>query len=164
MWNLIIVAFLIAVAVSDIWRRKIPKILTVGGFLGGLIFHTFHGNQLSALGAAGLGFVLGLALFALGAIGGGDVKLIASLGAMLGFGLWARAMEMTIYVAAGMAIIQVIRHRAVRQTVRNMAAILAGLFTNGWRTHPTIHVNNPSLIRSPFGLAAAIGTVIAMWP
>jgi prepilin peptidase CpaA len=163
MWNLFIIVFVVVAAVCDLWWKKIPKILTVTGFFAGLIFHWFHGNALSAIGAALLGLVVGVALFSLGAIGGGDVKLISALGAMLGFEYWARAMELAVFVAAGMAVIQVIRHRAVRQTVRNMGAILAGLLTNGWRAHPTIHVNNPSLIRSPFGLAAAIGTVIATW-
>ena len=163
MWNLVIIAFVVTAAVSDLWRRKIPKVLTVTGFFAGLIFHALHGDLQTALGAALLGFIIGVAMFSLGAIGGGDVKLITALGAMLGFGPWARAMELAIFVAAGMAVIQVIRHRAVRQTVKNMGSILARLFASGWGAHPTIHVGNSGLIRSPFGLAAAMGTIVAIW-
>jgi prepilin peptidase CpaA len=163
MWNLFIIAFMVAVAICDLRSRKIPKILTVSGFFVGLIFQWFNGNALSALGTALLGFVVGLALFLLGAIGGGDVKLICALGAMLGFAPWARAMQLAIFIAAGTAVIQAIRHRAVRQTLENMRSIIAALFTSGWKQHPTIHVNNSSLIRSPFGLSAAIGTVIVIW-
>jgi len=163
MWNLFIVVFVVAAAVYDIWRGKIPKAVTITGFFAGLVFQWFQGNVLSAIGTALLGLLIGVALFSLGAIGGGDVKLVGALGAMLGFWVWVRAMEVAIFVAAGMAVIQVIRHRAVRQTFRNMGSIVAGLFTKGWSAHPTINVSNQSLIRSPFGLAAAIGTVVAIW-
>jgi prepilin peptidase CpaA len=165
MWNLLIIVFVITVAICDVWRRKIPKVLTATGFFAGLLFHWLNGDGLSALGTAALGLIVGVALFSLGALGGGDVKLVGALGAMLGFGSWVRAMELTIYIAAGMAVIQVIRHRALRKTVSNMGSILAGLFTHGWKAHPSLHVNNPNLIRSPFGLAVALGTVIAIsWP
>ncbi len=163
MWNMAILVFVVTAAICDVGWKKIPKALTVTGLIAGLIFHWFHGDALSAAGTALIGFVVGVALFSLGAIGGGDLKLIGALGAMLGFALWVRAMEMAIYMAAAMAVIQVIRHQAVRQTVSNMCVIVRWLFTSGWRAHPTINVNNPSLIRSPFGLSVAIGTAIAIW-
>jgi prepilin peptidase CpaA len=162
MWNLVIIAFAVTAAVADVWRRKIPPTLTISGFIAGLAFHAFHGDFLSALATAGLGFAIGLALFSLGAIGGGDVKLITALGAMMGFSTWALAMEVSIFVAAGMAIIQVVRHHAVRETLHNTGAILSGLFHSGLRAHPVVNVANANMIRSPYGLAAAIGTVVAV--
>ncbi|HET8667628.1 MAG TPA: A24 family peptidase [Terriglobales bacterium] len=161
-WNIAVMAFAITAAIVDVQTRKIPRVLTVTGFIAGLLYHAVRGGFVNALAAAAIGFVVGMALFSLGAIGGGDVKLVAALGAMLGFHTWVRAMEFAIFAAGIMALIQIIRHKAVRQTFRNIGAILRGFFTSGLRAHPVVNVQNTALIRSPFGLAAAMGTVAAL--
>ncbi len=161
-WKLAVVAFVITVAIADVRWRKIPRSLTVPAFCAGLIYHWATGLFFNALGAAALGFAVGMALFTLGAIAGGDVKLLTALGALLGFGVWTHAMDLAIFAAAAMALVQVVRHGAVRQTLHNMAEIVRSLFRTGLREHAVLNVGNSSMIRSPFGLAAAIGTVIAV--
>jgi prepilin peptidase CpaA len=162
MWKVVIIAFVVTAAYADYRTRRIPRALTITAAAAGLAFHGIYGGIVSSLEAAALAFVIGLALFSLGAIGGGDVKLITALGAMMGLPSWAEAMEVAIFVAAAMALFEVIRHRALRQTLRNMADILGGLFTKGLRPHPSLNVSNPGTLRSPFGMAAAIGTIVAM--
>lgn len=161
-WKLAVIAFVVTVAVADFRWRKIPRSLTVPAFFAGLVYHWAAGHFLDALGAAALGFAVGMALFTLGAIAGGDVKLLTALGALLGFSVWTKAMELAIFAAAGVAVIQIIRHRVARQTLHNLGEILQSLFTSGFREHPVLNVRNPATLRSPFGLAAAIGTVIAV--
>lgn len=162
-WNVAVMVFAVTAAFIDVRTRKIPRALTVAGFIAGLLYHFFHRDLLTAVVAAAIGFVIGLALFSLGAIGGGDVKLVTALGAMLGFRTWVKAMEFAIFAAAILAIIQIIRNRAVRQTLSNIGAILRGFGTSGMQAHPVVNVRNAALIRSPFGLAAAVGTIAALW-
>ncbi|WP_428936830.1 A24 family peptidase [Fontivita pretiosa] len=80
---------MLALAASLDWRaRRIPNWLTLGLAAGGLVNSLFPATRLAgpdqALLGAGLGLALTFPMFWLGAIRGGDVKLIAALGAWLG--------------------------------------------------------------------------------
>src|SRR5512146_2989357 len=78
-WNALILAFALTAAVGDIRWRKIPRALTTLAVAARLIFHLLHGGFASALIATLIAFGVGLSFFQLGAIGGGDVKLITAL-------------------------------------------------------------------------------------
>lgn len=162
-WDALIIAFALTVAVGDVRWRKIPRLLTTTAVAAGLLFHLAHGGFLSALVASLIGFGLGLSFFQLGAIGGGDVKLITAMGALLGFDKWLRAMEIAIVAAAIIGIAQAIRRGVLKQTLRNVGALVRWLVGKGGIAHPLIHVKNEAMIRAPFGVAAALGTVFAIW-
>ena len=162
MWNVFVLVFSLMAALSDVRWGKMPRALPVLGIIAGLAFHAWRGELVSALVASFVGFGLGLTFFRLGAIGGGDVKLITALGALLGFQSWVVAMEAAWLVAGMIALVQIARRRALRQTLRNMGEILRGLRHNGLVAHPVINVRNQAMIRAPFGVAAAVGTLIAV--
>ena len=77
----------IAACIDDLRRRQIANWIPVSAFAGGLALqtaqHGWHG-----LGAALLGTLAGAGVFLifylLGGMGGGDVKLMAGFGALLG--------------------------------------------------------------------------------
>lgn len=92
--------FLAAILVTGVagwfdWRTgEIPNWLTFGALGAGLVGHTVAGGLRGGFADAGRGFLFSLAgmvvcafvpflLFRSGAIGGGDVKLLAALGALL---------------------------------------------------------------------------------
>src|SRR5262245_23535685 len=95
---IVLLAGLLAWAVaSDVRSRRIPNKLVVAGLLAGLALQAtvtpgagLFSEPFGALGllkaSAGmaLGLVLLLPMYALGAMGAGDVKLMAMLGAFLG--------------------------------------------------------------------------------
>jgi prepilin peptidase CpaA len=161
-WNAAVLAFAITAAAGDLHARKIPRVLTVTGFAAGLAFHTVFGGILSALLASLLAFVIGLAFFQAGAIGGGDVKLMIALGAMLGTRPWLCAMEAAVLTAGAIALVQAARHGLLRRTLANIAETLRWVRHNGLKTHPVINVGNTAMLRAPFGVAAAVGTLIAL--
>jgi prepilin peptidase CpaA len=83
------IAILIGVLATaeDLWRRQISNKTTVGAFALGLSAQTLlHG--LRGIGDSLAGTVLGLLVFIvfflLGGMGGGDIKLMAGFGAVLG--------------------------------------------------------------------------------
>src|SRR5688572_23697423 len=82
-----VLGLLVVAAVVD-WRtRRIPNWLTFTLVLSGIAQSFMPHAVVSPTGALlGLcvGFVLTFALYALGAVGGGDVKLLAGIGAWLG--------------------------------------------------------------------------------
>jgi prepilin peptidase CpaA len=159
MWQAFELAFAVAVAAGDLWWRKIPRQLTLIGLVAGLGYHAFKGGFVSALLTALLAFVLGLGLYELRAIGGGDVKLIAAMGAILGFQGWLLAVEVAIVAAGIMALAGVIYRRMCLQTFLNIGKLLKHFFSQGLRPHPEIQLGNASLVRIPFGVAAALGTL-----
>lgn len=161
MWTAFIIAFAVTAALADARDRIIPRQLTLAGFGAGLLYHAFFGGFVSSLATAGLGLGLGLGLYELRAIGGGDVKLVTALGAMLGFHHWIIALEVAIAIAGVMALIGVVRRGVFLQTFRNIGRLLKHFFNNGLQPHPEIQVNNNALVRIPFGVAAAAGTVVA---
>jgi prepilin peptidase CpaA len=72
----------------DLRSRQIPDALSVCLLLLALASTAFHLHGVGWIDMAGgllFGFAAGLILFALGGFGGGDVKLVAALGAVLGF-------------------------------------------------------------------------------
>ena len=99
-WELA-VALVIGVlaAAEDIRRRTIsnwlPLAALVSGLAGHLMGRGWRGLMESGLGAAG-GFGVFLIFYLLGGMGGGDIKLMAGFGALLGSG---RLMEAAFWTA-----------------------------------------------------------------
>jgi prepilin peptidase CpaA len=162
MWQAFVLAFAVTAGLGDMLGRKIPRFLTMFGLLAGLTYHGIYGGFLSSLLTAALGFGLGLGLYELRAIGGGDVKLITAMGAILCFQPWVFALEVAIVIAAVMALVGILRRGICLQTFRNLGRLLKHFLVNGFRPHPEIQVNNTGLLRVPFGVAAALGIICAV--
>jgi prepilin peptidase CpaA len=161
-WNALVVAFVVTAAVSDACTRKIPRVLTTFGVLAGLLYHALAGGFGSSVAATIIAFAVGLTFFCVGAIAGGDVKLISALGSMLGLERWILAMEAAVFAAALIGLVQVTRSGALIRTLKNMGEISKTIIRTGLKAHPVLNANNPNAIRSPFGIAAALGTVLAV--
>ncbi len=85
----LILALIIGVAatVEDLWHREISNWTSMMAVVSGLGFHFYErGGQgiASAFWSSLAGFGVFLAFYLLGGMGGGDVKLMAGFGAVLG--------------------------------------------------------------------------------
>lgn len=89
----------VAAIVDDVSRRQISNWIPCSAFAAGLILQTVQGGWRGA-GAALLGTVTGAGVFLifylLGGMGGGDVKLMAGFGAVLGV---SRLLEAALWTA-----------------------------------------------------------------
>lgn len=97
----VVLAGVTVAAVTDLWRFKVYNLLTLPLLLAGLGYHAFVGGPSALLaGALGACFGLGVLLpfYLLGGMGGGDLKLLAAVGAWLGIPL-----TFCIFVASSLA-------------------------------------------------------------
>ena len=143
--------------------RRIPNWLTVSGFVTGVAVHLIFGGWwggLMALEGVGVGLLTLLPLVLLRALGAGDWKLMGAMGAFLGPGMLWFVLFASVMVAGIMAVISMIRAKRVRETLRGVGLLIMGFLTFGFRSHPEISLDNPDALKLPFGVAAAIGTVI----
>ncbi len=149
------------------WRsRRIPNWLTVPGLLFGVVVHTvlagWHGT-LFALTGAGLALLILLPLVLLRALGAGDWKLMGAVGAFLGWRLFLFVMFGSIIASGIMAVVQVYRTGRVMETLRNMVILVRGFFAFGLKKNSQISLDNPRLLKLPFGVAVAAATVVCCW-
>jgi len=87
--TLLIVVVGLAAVIEDLSRRQISNWTSGGALAAGLLLHFAQKGWLGAwhsLLGAGLGFGVFLIFYLLGGMGGGDVKLMAGFGALLGDG------------------------------------------------------------------------------
>src|SRR6266446_6693497 len=164
-------ALTVSAAFLDWHSRRIPNWLTVPGLLSGVVVHTVmhrsHGMLFSLEGAA-LALVLLLPLVLLRALGAGDWKLMGAVGAFLGPILFLFVLLGSIFASGIMAVVQVLRVGRVMETIRNMAVLVRGFFAFGLKKNPQISLDNPRLLKLPFGVAVAAATIVcfcaAHWP
>jgi prepilin peptidase CpaA len=145
------------------WRsRRIPNWLTVSGLVLGLVVKSAAFGWMGAKDAllgTGLGLLLLLPFVVIKALGAGDWKLVGALGAFLGPGPLITVLFGTILVNGLMAAVMVVWKGRVRQTLRNLLHLLAALFTFRM-PEPDLTLDNPDLVKVPFGVAFAIAVIL----
>lgn len=145
------------------WRsRRIPNWLTVPGLLVGVTANSvlagWHGAK-SSLEGAGLALGLLLPLVLLRALGAGDWKLMGAVGAFLGPILFLFVLFGSVCVSGLMAMLEMMRTHRVRTTLHNLAVLISGFISFGLREKPNISLDNPEILRLPFGVAVAVSTL-----
>jgi leader peptidase (prepilin peptidase)/N-methyltransferase len=131
-----LLAMLAVVTVLDLRSRLIPDLLTLPALAYAvLIAAPLHGHRglLEAIVGAVVGG--GVMLFAVvltrGAIGGGDVKLMAMLGAAVGWKASLAVLALSQLVGGTVAIVLLAARRADRRTPFPVGALIA-LFGGLW--------------------------------
>ena len=160
-WMLAIVPAVIA-GWTD-WRsRRIPNWLTLPTLIAGIVVNSvaagWMGAKESLLGA-GLGLGILLPFVLIRSLGAGDWKLIGALGAFLGPSRLITVLMWTILVAGLMAVVLIIWKKRVKQTARNLAHMIAGLFAFHL-PGPEVSLDNPESSKIPFGVAVAVTVVL----
>jgi prepilin peptidase CpaA len=152
--------------ITDLRQRRIPNALTLGAALVAIIFHGFTAGWTGlTFAAAGwvVGLLLFLPLFALRGIGGGDVKLLAALGAWLGPGLVVWLALWSAVVGGVFALVVSAWHGYTSQAFRNVWGMLSYWRVMGIRPHPGISLDRSSGPRVPYALPMAAGLGITLW-
>lgn len=154
----------VVAAVCDLRERRIPNWLTASGVVAGVginaIESGWQGLKFAGLGL-GLAFLIYFALFALRAMGGGDVKLMAAIGAFSGPSNWLVIFVFASVLGGVAAIMLALARGRLRRTLHNVVQIVRELAAGRapYARHPDLDVANPRALRLPYGAVIAVGTL-----
>jgi len=149
----------ITAAAIDLRTRRVPNALTAGIALVGVGMAASGVGRIGLLASAG-GCLVGLALMLpghlLGATGGGDVKLLASVGTLLGPSATLRAFVATAIAGGLIAIVVAARRGRLTATLAGTRSLLTSAGSDMTEIRDTKHDN-----RFAYAPAIAVGAIVA---
>jgi prepilin peptidase CpaA len=159
--GVVVVVFVCTAAWWDVTAGRIPNELTVAGLAAALILRAPLGVEplLEGLGGLGLAFGIALVAYALRAIGGGDVKLLAGVGAFMGSQEILGALGLIAVLGAAFALLIVSLRGFLPLLVFNTLDLIKSWLTLG-RSGPVRKAESPNALTIPYGVPIALGTLI----
>jgi prepilin peptidase CpaA len=157
-----VLAFVLSLAVVyDLRERRIPNALTVGGVFAALTLRLLidPALALSGLLGAGLGLVVAIALFAAGAFGAGDGKLLIAVGAFLGLEGMPTALLATGIAGGVLALVVSCRKGALVPLLVHVKDLGLWYLTLG-RLGARRKLSGAAVVTVPYGPAIALGATI----
>lgn len=144
--------------VLDLRSRRIPNLVTLPAFVLALGLRGLIGGEalLAGLAGAAIALAVGLTLFAIGALGGGDGKLMMAMGAFLGVDRLLAAFVLMALSGGVLALIEIVRNRAVFSTLFNIQEIVASRSGAGISLR---NMDSHAMITVPYGVAIAVGAI-----
>jgi prepilin peptidase CpaA len=150
----------------DVKTHRIPNVLVLVGLSLGLLISTWPGGI--GLGHALYGGLTGLAvylpLYLLRILGAGDVKLMAAVGAFVGFPDVMTVALITALAGLILSVLIAIRHRQLHQMTQHVYQGLIGFMwqiASGGRPQQWVMVIGPH--RLPYAMAIGLGTLTHLY-
>ncbi len=156
-----LVALCLIAAIQDVRTHRISNAVAVSGLVAGLVLRSPLGLDAVISGALGavLGLVLGAGFRALGALGGGDAKLVAAVGAFFGPGNLLGALLAIGTLGGIFAMIRLIRRGIVLPALHSTGRMVRFLLSFG-REGELRAIEDPGAETLPYGLAIASGALV----
>jgi prepilin peptidase CpaA len=163
--EVVLIVLVLAAAVYDVRYRRIPNWISVSGAAVGLALNSFlyggvPGLVFSLRGLA-LGFGAYFLLYAIRAMGAGDVKLMGAVGSLVGWQDWFGIFLVTAILGGVLAVIVVVARGRVKKTFWNVGYIF-GEMRHGrpaYINREELDVKNPKSVGLPHGAVIAVGTI-----
>ena len=169
----LLLALVVGAAVYDVRYRRIPNWLTVSGLFLGMILNSFLYSGIStnpfgfsglffALKGFGLAFMVYVLLYALHAMGAGDVKLMAAVGAIVGWENWFGIFIVTAMIGGVVSLMLVILRGRLQKTLFNVGFIVSEM-TSGrpaYLKNEELDVKSNKALGLPHGAVIAVGCIV----
>jgi prepilin peptidase CpaA len=164
LWIAIPVVVTTALAVgADVRTRRIPNLLTGPALLLGLVVNTvWRGGHGALDGLEGMAIAGAMLLpgWFMGWMGAGDVKLVAAVGAWLGFPLGVIAALASLMAGGVIALVVATRHGVLKRSLFGAAMLGSWVATGSLKSAPPPVTSG---VRFPFAAAVLAGSVAALW-
>jgi prepilin peptidase CpaA len=156
------IAVAMLAAYTDLRWRKIPNNLTVPAAVAGIVLNTLSGGWFGLLFSL-MGMVIGILIFivpfALRGMGGGDVKLMGALGALLGGYAIVSVALYAALLGGVLGILMAIYHRQLGRSLVRVGMIIKRLIPFG---DGSPGIDKTTSLRLPYGLAIGGGTMLLL--
>ncbi|WP_055109120.1 A24 family peptidase [Paenibacillus ihumii] len=157
---------LAAAFITDVRTMKIPNAITISGTVFGIIYHGIASGAaglIFAVKGAAVGFGVMAALYAVRAVGGGDVKLFAGIGAWVGVPLTLSVLMYSILAAGCIGVlILIFRREAVRRLGGILRSVLGVILLRSISPIQSLAAQDKPLT-FPFMLAVLPGAILAVY-
>lgn len=160
---LLLLPLAVFITYHDVRYRRIPNPFVLSALVGGLVINTVAGRGgglLSALGGCALAFALMFVLHVFCAMGAGDVKLFAAVGALFGTRLVLSLFFVVLVTGGVLVLLMALRSGTVRTTMLGVLRIFLGFLPG--RSVPWFPVPEDRTLTVPYGVAIMIGGVITL--
>jgi prepilin peptidase CpaA len=165
-WHVWFVSVVLIVAAAiDGWKLKVPNLITFPLIIGGWVFGAVTGGW-EGLGGALFGTLVGLALllpaYAIGGMGAGDVKLLAGVGAWIGYSSTLYAFCVSAIIGGVIAIGMILYQRGWSKHQSQFWTIFVEMFTlrDPQQLAAMAAERKSSMLLLPYGIPIAIGTIL----
>ena len=156
-----LVAALVATTFTELKDGRIPDWITLPALLVGFLVGYLEGGI--PLGSSLMGFVAGFGFlfifYMFGGMGGGDVKLMGAVGALMGFPQILPILMYTAFIGGAMALLVLVWNR---RFWRGLGRSLSLFFR--WGKGPSLHEEDEpeagKRLTIPYGLAIVAGCLV----
>jgi prepilin peptidase CpaA len=158
-------AFVALCVASDVSTRRIPNLLCGIGMLVGLVLNTvYFGSGGLLVSGGGLLVTGGLLLFpfAMGGIGGGDVKMMGAIGALLGAHAGFVALLVGLTFGGAIMAVHLARRRRLGQTLLTVGTMLSASVVGGSLEPLRVSAAQPGTVTLPYSVPLALGAIAAL--
>jgi prepilin peptidase CpaA len=161
--KIILLVILLISFYTDVKSRKILNIVTLPAILFAFVYYlSFQG--LDGFLFSGKGFLVGLGLlilpYMLGGMGAGDVKLMASIGALMGTSFVFYSFIYTALIGGLIAVALIIKQKGFVNTIKTFLIGIVFIRSNLGSIH--LVNGNQSSISFPYGIAIVLGSLCSL--
>lgn len=169
--HIVLLLFLCVAAHQDYKSYRIGNLLIVSGVISGVTLNIFLPAGIGffdSFAGCGVGLLLLLPFYLLHAMGAGDIKLMAMVGAFVGpqevlisiFYIMITGGMLAIYVAAHRGVLKSSLYRALVIPIKFIVNLFPPKSKHRLNLFLSSKVSHGAPVKIPYGIAIAIGTTI----
>jgi prepilin peptidase CpaA len=159
------VLFTAACVVVDVRRRRIPNLLTFPTMIIGIALSAASAGPLGVARSVAGVLVALLVLggpFALGGVGGGDVKMMGAVGALLGPRVVLPSLVIGMVAGGVVMLVHLARQGRLGEKLKSTAAMMAGALSTASLGPLREVAAGPNAVALPYSVPLAVGTFAAI--
>jgi len=160
---ILLIPLAVVIAYYDVRYRRIPNAFVLAAFSAGVLMNAILGGLqgvYSSITGCALAFFLMFMLHIFGAMGAGDVKLFAAIGAVTGAQLVVPTFIVVVLTGGLLAVVSIIRAGILMTTMHRVLQIFVGMLP-GWQM-PKFTVPLDRTHTIPYGVAITMGSIISI--
>lgn len=156
------VAFIATCWLTDVKTRQIPNLLSGGALIVGVLLNlTFFGRWglMNSVAGASVAFCVLIGPFALGGVGGGDVKMMAAIGALLGPVLVLNALAVGLILGGVVMMVHLAGLGRLKEKLMSTVRMVAGAWSEKSLVPLRLSDDDATAVTLPYSVPLGLGTV-----